>query len=883
MSSQSPLLLNTKEGNELLGNIPDTQPLFDGSSLTNSTFYKKSSSNTYEIKYATLSIINENDPFSNYEFKYHKENSYYANIEFSLNPQFGQKIDDGIHNKFLQNKTNNIIDCLNFNIQKYIVSLIIINKKDKSKEDTFYLSMETVSIYQATPETLSKIAAIKKISNKPEFDKFKYELEYQYIIEIETRKPLSETTIKGDNILKVAYLIIDNRTYYKDFFSKMINMMLFSRPVLENYIIKYIYELVHNYCSLPCNEMINLIGSFGVCNGNSYDKKNIIQPMKSQAKTLNEINIKNKINHLYMNMYNISTIKNKISSVPFHKIILCDVKYDKFYNEKEFKINRKHQNLKEYEFIASSLIEDEGKTQKEKRKIDSISLTKQLFHELNSILLKDNITENFIQHLKSFFLSFISNKLSMDTSYQGFFHIDIIINDEQMSKCNPLSCACVSKSVKKSCSNFTYNLLNSLLNKLNFVFSANDGFFHKHLAVNNLSYNFNEKNVIYIFPHYTDSSLKNKIRIFDIPFHQKWSKMVASLIIQVYIESFDFLNFGKEKQKQTNFIPNFKEITEQIITEFFTYYEKGLPDYQSFCDVIAETPLKGYNIIDNVCQHFANVSSEELIKKTSKYHPIFHVMFFSEKLTYKYPKPRFNCVLEPYLILCDKKIQLYLEANNKKEFLIHNEGSYNEFMQKVKELTSFMKERNILNLPVQDNCFLTEPLQINLGERKRFTFKSGGINQEDDMKKMDFISSFCSNYDSKNIYDYLYLLNLSYFLKYKYMKKIKKRIIYYSVLKKHRTSSHNKENFNDFDNTILIGIDDNSEKEKKEKDLKKKLIDLFNAVRKIKKKIQKITKLFYDYMGFICEEMCKNMNTKKDYIRIGYYIVNFKNFYDEQA
>lgn len=896
MSSQAPLLPNTKEGYVLLTSLPNTQSLYDRSSLIDSIADIKSSSDTYEIKYAILSKINENAQFSDYVFKYHKENNYYVRIEYSLNSQFGHKNIAG-NNKLFHNK-NNIIDCLNFNIQKYIVSLII-SQDSKTNGyqiiQTVPLSSETVSIYQATSETLNKIAFIKKISNEKDFNQFKYELEYQYVIEIETRKPLSDTTMKGDNIVSVVYLIIDNRNYYKDLFSKMINMMLFSRSVLENYIIKYIYELVYKFCSLPCNEIIDLIGSFGIYNGNASEKSsNIFQPMKSQAKTLNEINIKNKIKNLYMNMTNISSVKNKLSSAPFHKILLCDVKYDKFYNEKEFKINKKHQDSKQYEFLASSLLEDKGKNKE--RKIDSIALSKQIFQELNSILsmdliLNDNNSEYFTQHLKSFFLSFISNKLSMDTSYQGFFHIDIIINDDQMFKCNPLSCACVSKSVKKSCSHFTYKILNSLLNKLNFVFSANDGFYHKHLAVNNLSYNFNEKNIIYIFPHYTDASLKNKIRIFDIPFHQKWLKMIASLIIQIYIESFDFLNFGKEKQQQKNFISNFIEITEQIIKEFFIYYEKGLPDYQAFCDIIAETPLKGYNKIDNVCQHFANVSSEELIKRTCKYYPIFNVMFLTEKCTYKYPKPRFDCILEPYLVLCDKKIQLYLETNNKKKFLMNNEGSYREFMQKVKELTPFMKARNIINLTIKDKFFLKESYNSidskhQLSLRGSLMCKSGGIillDQEEDMEKMMFNSNFCNNYNSKNIYDYLYLLNLSYSLRYKYMKKIKKRIIYYSVLKKY-SISHNEDFFNDFDNTVLIGIDDNSEREKTEiKKNKKELINLFNVIRKIKKKIKKITKLFYDYVAFISREMSKKEDDKTDYIRIGYYVINFKNFFDEQA
>ena len=57
MSSQAPLLPNTKEGYVLLTSLPNTQSLYDRSSLIDSIADIKSSSDIYEIKYAILSKI----------------------------------------------------------------------------------------------------------------------------------------------------------------------------------------------------------------------------------------------------------------------------------------------------------------------------------------------------------------------------------------------------------------------------------------------------------------------------------------------------------------------------------------------------------------------------------------------------------------------------------------------------------------------------------------------------------------------------------------------------------------------------------------------------------------------------------------------------------
>ena len=148
-------------------------------------------------------------------------------------------------------------------------------------------------------------------------------------------------------------------------------------------------------------------------------------------KILRLIDTKNKIKNMYSNMSNITTQKNKISSAPFHKIVLLNMKYDNFYNEKEFKIKSSITNDKKCKFLLSSL-SSQNDISKDK-KINTYNLAKELCNTINESisnnisLTKDN-SYLIIDNFKSFFIRYIRKHLSMQTSYQGFFKIDIIIN-----------------------------------------------------------------------------------------------------------------------------------------------------------------------------------------------------------------------------------------------------------------------------------------------------------------------------------------------------------------------------------------------------------------------------------------------------------------------
>ena len=962
---------------------------------------------SYKVKYASLS---ETKKPRQYHFQYFPDEEYYITITSSLNPQFcrekkGSHLSSSFSSKFanLSNK-NKIPSHFNFDYKKYNLSLCIGRSPSMvhSVDDTssnisgnmndivtkIPLTSENVSIYQTTKETLDKFYHSKTIDNKKDFAQFKYELEYHYIIEIETRKHPADTSVSEDGVVNVTYFLIKDRDYYSKIFSTLIYLMLFSRQSLENYITKYIYDMIYKFCNLPYEEMIDVLKHFKLF---TKENEECIKPVKKEMKMISKLNISNKIKHLRLQIPNIRT-NDKLASAPFHKVILLDMKYDNFFNEKDFKLSKKKFDIltalsnkhnlisndsdnllinsqtgdlieMNYDFILKSLEPPVSETVKDK-KIDVLKLGKELFNIINISILssspKQMNTDQIKRDTRTFFINYLEDKLKMYCSYHGFFKIDSIINDDRMLQCTPCGCCCFcDKKKKQKYNDCFFSILDSLLNVFNNIFSANDGFFHKHLSVNEFSYNFNEKNVIYIFPHTTDASLKNKFRIFDIPMHSNWLRLISGLILMIYENIYDFLNFEQDNNdtnsnnnnmsEQINddvlinsdnnnddnnsnsnksasasmsfkvkLFTKFQQTCEYIIDKLFMLYKDGLPDYEAFCDVIVSTPLKGYNRIDNVCQHFANESIEKLIHKTSKILPIFDCLFIKQS-TYKFPKPRYNCLLEPYLILCDKKFQKYLEAQDKPKFIEDNNGIITTFKQTIKQLTSYLSSKAVFNMTPSKTKqneleIIMQPKETDDKEATHVSFINANFNNSGDKLKLSDVNlmklfvnaNFTDDESNKYIYDYMFLFNLVHYHKYQTMQKIKRTLIHYSVISRFIDYTINHEGssqgFADLDNSVfnshsfysekLINSEitedvvaretgdvvvDEKEKQKR-KNLKKELIECYDDIHAIHRTGKKLTKMNYDYVQHMIKEVYEKVKMSTNYIRVGYYLINVDSF-----
>ena len=344
------------------------------------------------------------------------------------------------------------------------------------------------------------------------------------------------------------------------------------------------------------------------------------------------------------------------------------------------------------------------------------------------------------------------------------------------------------------------------------------------------------------------------------------------------------------------------------------FYKDGFPDYEAFCDVIVSTPLKGYNRIDNVCQHFANESIEKLIHKTSKVLPIFDCLFIKQS-SYRFPKPRYNCLLEPYLILCDKKFQKYLEAQDKAKFIEENNGKIDGFKQTIKQLTKYLSLRTIFNMTPSKSKpneleIVMKPKETDEKEISHVSLINANFNNSGDKLKLSdanlmklFVNAnFTDEESNKHIYDYMFLCNLVHYHKYQTMQKIKRTLIHYSVISRFIDYTVNHEGssqgFADLDNSVFnsmgfngeekllsteehenIGRETVDEKEKqKRKNLKKELIECYDDIHTIHRKGKKLSKMNYDFVQHMIKEVYEKVKMSSNYIRVGYYLINVDSF-----
>ena len=165
-----------------------------------------------------------------------------------------------------------------------------------------------------------------------------------------------------------------------------------------------------------------------------------------------------------------------------------------------------------------------------------------MYFQILEKFLKENFqfsesnVEN-MEKIKDFLLQSLAKFLSQYVAFKGFLNIDIVINEDNRFE---FQC-CHNKACNRAFNDKMFSCMVGGLRFFNCLFHFNEGFFHQHFSIMDYSYNFNEKNVIHTFLSINDSSKKNKLRIFDIPFLDRWCYQIASLLLIIYRESFGFL------------------------------------------------------------------------------------------------------------------------------------------------------------------------------------------------------------------------------------------------------------------------------------------------------------------------------------------------------
>ncbi len=836
----------------------------------------------YKVKCAYLKSVENHK--KNFLFEYDENKNYYFFIVKKENPKYLNQIDlESQTRAFFANqkdkKANKGI-IFDFDYNKYnlygILGKICEKSKDfkHEKDKDILLNREICAVSHATYDginyyKLTKSKSIKLEKSQKIFDNFHLMLEKYYIIEIENKKPVSETTIKEDGVISVLYLLTPERNEVSKIFTMIKYTLYFIKETLINYIGKYIHDLIYDFSHLPSEIFSDFLSHIG-CLYISNQSSKICLPLKSQIKQINNLSRKNLIQHIYRNLTNISRPKAN-DRVPFHKFIQLYEKYNMFYSQKEFKIKDKLSTNSNYKFMNKSIIFEANDKITKEHKVNLNQLITNLMSTLSEFLSENMECNN--AKIKKFMMSSLSRFIKLYTSLKGFFNIDIVINEESMFEFHCFK----EKKKNKTLNKMMMNCVHRFFKVINLLFEFNEGFFHKHFTVLDYSYNFNEKDVIHTFPSYNDSSKKNKIRIYDIPFIEKWNYYIATLIMIVYKDLFGFLNENKDylnneyqEKSSKNFFKLFFNVHETISNEFFQSYEIVLPDYFNFCERMSKYPLDKYNCIDSVCQHFTNNSLEILLRKNIIFFSPFNVLYKINNDKF-YNRPNLNSIFEPYLILVDSNLKFFLEQKEKKEEYLE-EKNYN--------IKTYFEQLKLLNSEkIQYSIFLS-----NQDPEDSFDEINTNLLSKTYIKNY---KNFPERLATKESFDFYYLFNLYYFYTYKTMIGMRDKFIDYDIIKRYIDSTESSVtiSFTDFDKTIIRANTGDIKKVKKNKKITKIAIqkDLI-ILEKLNRKARVMNLIFLDYVKNVIKDIRndyesgvkrKEQNGENNYIKIGHYLINF--------
>ena len=812
----------------------------------------------------------------------------------------------------------------NFDYNKYVLKAVIAKKKDAGKLEIFceeILNREICQVSHTTPESISyykNTKVFKPDKAKKNFESFALLIpEKYYLIEIETKKPANETIIKEDGIISVLYLITPKKKQTIHLFTMVKYSLYFIKETLCNYIGKYIHDMIYDFCHLPSecfDDFLSHIGSLTPTVGTNHK---LVFPLKKYIKAVETLAQKNLINHMARNLTNISRPK-AADRVPFHKFIFMFEKYKICYAEKEYKIKQKIlDEKKKYTFLKPSIIHDSVNDKITKEHKLNLNILIKTYLEILEKFLKENLSQNKSE-IRNFMIRNLCKFLIQYASYKGFFNLDIVMNEDNMFE---FQCS-RNKNINKKINNNMFGCVVNTLACINFIFGFNEGFFHKHFSIMDYSYNFNEKNVIHTFLCINDSSKKNKVRIYDIPFMEKWGYQIAGLLLTIYRDSFGFLsnkNYVKNQKMgidfHTNFAKLFMEIHDNIITDVFKYYENVLPDYYKFCTSISVSPLDKYNCLDNLCQNFTNNSLKVLVRNNIIFFSPFDVVYniSNEKLI---NIPNLNSILEPYLILVDERLKTYLEKKEKKDKYLEENNieikfyfnqlkliniekpHYSIFMSEKKDKESEdddeddMKEINTNSNNIIEND--------NEEEKKEIKEENQGVSSKEQIdindiypKKMHVsnMKKIDPSKISKETFNFYFLFNLYYNFTYQSMKGISVSFVNYDIVKRYIASVESSVtiSFSDYDKTIIKSNQKGEnvnlvDVKKTKKNIEKNIIKDLTIMSKLTRMTRHMNYIFIEYVNKVVNDIIldassriaqKNSQNEKYYIKIGHYIINF--------
>ena len=596
----------------------------------------------------------------------------------------------------------------------YDISMIIKNEEEEKKclkLDRNYTKVKSYD-WEIMSETWFKQKS--KFKNSKNVEEFFHAARKCSIVE------LSIYSKENSSNLQLVYLFLfDNPNKLQEFLAKLKYSVYFSKEALANYLYNYICDLIFRFV-LPSSDVLAFyknieikIKDEKIINDtfNSAEKSSSFSPLFKRVKEIEE------------------SIINDI--IPLDLI------------------------GKEYKF--SNLV----------RIINNFEESKFMPKECNEIKKElDEIFKNSPLYEK-FFFNEMKKIVEKYISFKGVFNIDMILTNETGFHTNSK----VDKVMKFLC--FIPKCI--VVDFFNKILKCNEGFFHKHIQVFDFCYNFNEKNIIHNFHANVDESQKNKIRIFDVLFKEKWTSKITSIITYIlhFQSNFYTLNFddGDDKyfyiRKIIHYMrTNILEIKDNLLKELFDDF----PSFHLFCQGYYKFPQKKYNYIDNVCHHFANYTVKTLLKNNFikfSYDVIIEIKMInkerknSELIPIINYFPQLDTLYEECFILYDKELNNYLmQYFSLDQYLNQKFGTIDDFILKLKEIDCEMNRISTIELSLAELDHLTDN-----------TIANNTVLENSELL------------DDEKTFPYAMYFNLYHFHRYNIMKEIYYLIMCYSAIK----------------------------------------------------------------------------------------------------
>jgi hypothetical protein len=228
-------------------------------SLENNILKVKNCNPIHEVKLSFIKKV-DNNKTKDFSFEFEETKNYFVFITIVDNPNFCKPFDRKNVNVLtgsvqnLKNSTNlknseiggknQNQSYFNFDYNKHNIDLNIARRESPESEiEIIYkcpLNREQTSISHATKDSLEYFLETKNLTTTAnstiDVYQFPNMLERYYMIEVENRKPVSETLIKEDGVISVTYILVKEKKELIELYTMIKYSIFYVKEILINYL-----------------------------------------------------------------------------------------------------------------------------------------------------------------------------------------------------------------------------------------------------------------------------------------------------------------------------------------------------------------------------------------------------------------------------------------------------------------------------------------------------------------------------------------------------------------------------------------------------------------------------------------------------------------------